>query len=399
MYRSRIRRAWLGAALCAGLVVAAVGIAPVPAGAYSTLQVGNCQPITWRSPPRILIHTTEWYAGNAGVDFMAMFGAVVSVAVDFNEIGATSAEIDYVNTTSAAFTFGTWYNDPTPTIHVGFTNDATVAPGAATAAPEVDANCQFDETHIRLQDPATRSWHFGRPDVYYTAQDTEAGAMYFNNVVLHELLHAFGLDHSDHSYSFMNANVYPWANRTAAHGVRPLPDDVRAMRNLYPAAGTRSEVAVLTTWYDPGSLLNGAAIQHGLCTPSLGTQFAVVKFFGPCGEGGPDAGSAVVCPDDRLNVVFTVANYSTQSVDLDIRVWFSTDDVFDLNDPLSPSQHTTDLVRADSDRHSRAWLVPANLVAGTEYFVIVEVAGTTSSGVSVEDWIPMRGTVEAGFGC
>jgi hypothetical protein len=396
--RTRRHRTWLDGALCVALSLAVTVITPAPASAYEHLVVGKCDEIRFSAPPRIIVHMTEWYAGNNGVSSIDMLGAIISVADDFDSVGATTADITALELTHDAFTFGRWYNDPVPTIHVGFISDPTLAPSSTTARPEV-TGCQYDETHIRFQDAATLAWHFGQPDVYYAADDVDdANALYFRPVVLHELLHAFGLDHTADDYAFMNSNDFPWANRLAGERIRPLPDDVAGLRHLYPGPGSRSEVAVLTTWFE-GSTSDGAAYQRGLCVPSLGTQFASSKFFGPCGTGGPKSGSTQVCPDDLLHTRFTVANFSTEPVHLDVRLWLSTDEAFNLDDPLSTTHRVADVGEADSALQSQTWLIPSTLVKGTEYYVIIEVAGTTATGVSVQDWIPMRGTVVAKAVC
>jgi hypothetical protein len=399
-------RRWLGGALCAALGLTGAVIAAEPANAYEHLVVGNCDPIRWTSPPRIIWHTTEWQAGGGGPFTGDLYSALVSVADEFNHMGATSARVRYLDITSDPFTFGAWYQDPTPTIHLGFTNNANVAEGATTAQPQVDANCEYDEMHIRFQDVNTQAWRFGLPDTYYTAQETDAaGAMYFRTAFLHELLHAFGLQHTRDDYAFMNFREFPWANRTGGNGVRPLPDDVAAMRYLYPAAGVRSEVATLTTWFDTNRVSAvgpGAAMQIGLCAPSLGNQFSASPFSdisATCGTGGPNAGSTSVCPDDLLYTRFALANYSTESVHVDVRLWLSTDEVFTLSDKVSPTHPTADVTRANSALQSHNWRVPAGLIAGTRYFVIAQVAGTTATGAPVDDWIPLRGTVTARAVC
>jgi hypothetical protein len=86
-----------------------------------------------------------------------------------------------------------------------------------------------------------------------------------------------------------------------------------------------------------------------------------------------------------------------------ILLFFSDDEVLDLPGDVSTSKPSTDVNRARSARVAHGFTVPSNLTAGTEYYVIAQVAGTTrpssGSGIHVEDWIPIRGTVEAGFGC
>jgi hypothetical protein len=109
-------------------------------------------------------------------------------------------------------------------------------------------------------------------------------------------------------------------------------------------------------------------MQMGLCAPSLGTQFSTSPFsdlYAKCGTGGPIAGSTSVCPDNLLTR-FALANYSTDSVHVDVRLWLSTDEVFTLIDKVSPTLPTADLNRANSALQSHSWRVPAGLTAGTQ---------------------------------
>jgi hypothetical protein len=196
----------------------------------------------------------------------------------------------------------------------------------------------------------------------------------------------------------MGYNAFPWAGggRGEQAAVRPLPDDLEGLRHLYPAGGTRTEIAVLNTWFESSAPYDDAAILRGLCAPSLGDTWDTT-YAARCGTGGPDGGSTTVCAGDRLYTRFTLANYSTEMADdLDVRAWFSTNDVFELSaDQVSPTVRVETIGRARSTLQVKSWQVPANLDAGTEYYVIIEVVGTTASGAAVQDWIPMRGKVTA----
>jgi hypothetical protein len=404
------RRRWLQGALCTGLVLTGTVAIAQPAQAYRTLQVGNCNQVTWVSNPEIVVHLGEFWAGGGSDpdDFNAMFEATYDVRSQFNLVGGTSARAyeAYINVSVSPFQAGAWFNDPVPTIHVGFTNDSTDTLGeaGATVVPPPDANCQYDEAHIVFKDMNLQDWNFGTPsevgDDYYTAGESDpSGNRYFRTAYLHELLHAFGLDHTPGAYSFQNYNQFPWSGggRSERDSVRPLPDDAQGLRALYPGVGNRHDVAVLNTWFDPNAVIDGSAIQHGLCSPSLGTGFSsnIFRFSPGCGTGGPNGGSTTVCAGDRLYTRFAFANYSTDVADdFDIRAFFSTDEVFQLGtDVVSPTARVTTVGAERSALLERVWQIPAGLQTGTEYYVIIEVAGTTADGGAVEDWIPLRGKV------
>jgi hypothetical protein len=403
-------RRWLLGVLCTGLAsVGSVAIAQ-PVQAYTPTQIGNCNEVTWASNPEVVVHLSEFWAGGGSDadDFTAMFEATYDVRTQFNLVGATSARANeaYINVSISPFEAGTWFNDAVPTIHVGFTDDSadTLGAAGATVLPPPDGNCHYDEAHIVLKDMNHQSWNFGTPsevgDDYYTAGESDpSGQRYFRTAYLHELLHAFGLGHSASSYSFMNYNYFPWAGggRSERDAVRPLPDDAEALRALYPSGGNRHEVALLNTWFDRNAVYNGSAIQHGLCSPSLGDTWSsnIFRFSPGCGTGGPDGGSTTVCAGDRLYTRVAFANYSTDVADdVDVRAFFSTDEVFQLGtDLVSPTARVATVGAELSALLARTWQVPAGLRAGTQYYVIIEVAGTTADGGAVEDWIPLRGRV------
>jgi hypothetical protein len=392
------------AALFAGLAAAGTLMLPEAAEAYTPLTTPNCSTITFSAPPRYVVHMTEFWAGGGGADDLAaIFQSIYDINRQFNQIDGTSAEIvltGYNTGSISPFQIGDWFNDAVPTIHIGFTADSadTLGSYAAELTHPVDAYCHYSEAHIALLDTAHQDWNFGTPgdsgEDYYTAGDTDtAGAVWFRPSYLHELLHAFGLNHSDDTYAFMNYNDFPWANRPGADAIRPLPDDARGIRHLYPGNGSRNEVAVLNTWFDPGAVSYGSAIQHVNCAPSLGSADSANFFAVHCGEGGPDAGSTTVCPGDILRTRFSVANYSNHEVNLTARVYLSLDDRYDVFDAVSVNARPVTIRAAVSDHLPRTWTVPNPTTTNADYHVIARVTGTTTTGVYVEDWIPLTGTV------
>jgi hypothetical protein len=188
---------------------------------------------------------------------------------------------------------------------------------------------------------------------------------------------------------------FPWANRRGSNSIRPLPDDVRFLRDLYSAAGTRSEVAVLNTWWDSAAAVTqGSRPQEFNCAPSLGTTDSVQFNAGFCGTGGPASGSTDVCPNDILRSRFTIANYSTSAVDLEARIYLSPNRIWDVQDWVSVTSRPISIVQSDSGNFARTWRVP-NAEWGF-YNVIVRVTGVTTTGDPVEDWMPLPGSVFMG---
>jgi len=77
------------------------------------------------------------------------------------------------------------------------------------------------------------------------------------------------------------------------------------------------------------------------------------------------------------------------------RLWLSTDTVYQSTDLLSATSHTFSLSAQGSTQQGRTWTVPTLGASGTTYRVIARVTATTTGGVTVNDWIPLRGTVQA----
>jgi hypothetical protein len=209
---------------------------------------------------------------------------------------------------------------------------------------------------------------------------------------------------------------YTWANRAQSAMVQPLPDDVEALRDLYPASGTRYDVAVYNTWYDTSSIwdptaVHPAAYQKPLCYPSLGADWGPT--FGeelspsthcgvdPNGSYMPLPGSTTVEAGDVLRTRVAVANFGTKAATISERMYFSTDDVFDAADVASPTVRAFELGHSSSTLQGRVFTVPS-LPAG-DYYVIAHVTATTPTGATGPfgqplmtidtDWVPLRGLV------
>lgn len=385
-----------GVALCALVLVVA---SSSPAYAYTPRAFGGCLPITWAVQPKVVVHISEF----AGPDLfenianlLRLTQAMLDVHEQFNLAGATAAQVTAFESSTEPFVFQAWFGDATPTIHVGFTSDPTAAVGSTYW--DVDPLCNIVEAHIQFRDPYVYGWTFSDPsthgeDYYDATLFNNNGDVYFRISYMHELLHAFGLAHSNDSYSMLNYADRPYANRPVGDRIRPLPDDVQGLRALYPLLGVRREVAVLNTWYEPivSSAPYPAANQFRLCKPSLGTAWNADFFANVCGLTNNLAGSTTVAAGDTLRTRFAFANYSTESVDVVASLYFSSDDVWDAADVASVTTRSFTVNPSVSSLQGRVWTVPS-LNPGT-YYVIVRVEATTTAGVLRTDWIPLRGTV------
>jgi hypothetical protein len=428
MTRTLLRpRPWLTALLATGLAVAATATLAAPANAYTKFKKGDCTRITWKSQPRVLLHFTEFLASGASAnDLTEMTIAVGDVFDAFNEAGATAAHVGTVAYESGAFHFGTWYNDkepddldpatveqPIPTIHLGFGNDPAVitAAGVTVRGPRSfystdPTKCFYTEAHIGFQDLSLMDWNFETPaeegEKYYLEGDDvdTAGRRWFRPTLLHELIHSFGFEHENDDYSYMNFNAFPWAggDRAETQAVRPLPDDVKGLRNLYPGTGSHTDVALLNTDIDPTFLLQGSAGQRLLCAPSQGTLFSsklANRFAEHCGAGGSQVGSTEVCAGDLLYVRFNAVNYSTENMDFDLRLWFSTDDRYNATDTASVNSTLRSVTAESNNQMLVEFEVPTLPTLGTDYHPIIRTVASGASGAADTDWIPLTGTVHA----
>lgn len=385
-------------------------------GSTGTAPSTTCSADVWKTPPRIVLHTSE-YSGKSG-DTALMAPAITDVVKQFNAVGGTSAKVGSVTTSTAPFKFGDWFDDSVPTIHVGFTSDIKADTGvdgdAATTPAHLGSDKCLKEMHIVFADkddpsPDTVTWNFKTPmdsywqDTYYDATAADAqGNTWFRPSFLHELLHAFALAHVTDQFSFMNHRLpagFPWANRAASDSVRPLPWEIGRLRTLYPQTGTppyptHYDVAVLNNWYGAPQPDDDAASQVKLCTPSAGGDFTDPTSTGTCSTGG----SLSTCAGDDVLTRFSVANYSTGSVHVSAQLYFApaTDITYKSTLPHSTDTKTVDLVAASSSLVHAKFSLP-DLAFGAGYHPIIHIDAVHMDSSGVEDpatersdWIPLR---------
>jgi hypothetical protein len=435
----------------------------------------RCPTTKWYRKPDIVVHLTEFERGNSdALDELTMISGIQSVANQFNAMGGTSAGIGTVTTTRDKFTFDSWYHDASPTIHVGFGDASDLADanasaqgpgvvgGATTADPLLDSDGCIVESHIIFPDSKTLPSNFATPfdtgptpfetapsvgSLWFDAKTSDRGLdedgssrakeSWFRPRFLHELLHAFGADHTLAHYSFMDyptafdnddqsSGGYPWANRPAAESLRPLPYDVALLRKLYPKANSdRDEVALFNTWYGPAADGVDAAGSYPLCMPSLGSDWSADLEPGSCGVEDGKPGKTVVCPGDTVRTRVALANYSTGPVDVTARLYMSRDLVWQSTDTVSATIRTKSLDAAESALWTATWKIPA-FTSSTGNLPIIRVESTPKKapsnpnpsattriagseatpsvespdlGRTTTDWIPLRGPLVASSSC
>jgi hypothetical protein len=414
------RLMWVAAVLAAGPAVAVAQ----PAQAYTPRTYSGCgganQPyvrFTDGSDVHMVVHYGESHL--EPFDNLFMLAAINEVNAELNAAGGTSVHVTVVQWTSEPFKWGLdthgnqiWYTDDlVPTIHVGFVPWLDDGAAGSTYAPIGSVGkCHYQSASIAILDTdalyaltdkpgqTARRWNFKEPGYYYLEGLFGAGTIYFRQSYLHEMLHAFGLAHSANTYSYLNYGERPWANRPAGHKARPLPDDVRGLRNIYPASGTRYDVALLNTWYVESNDPEVPADQDMLCRPGrgkdLGPSIFEPEYCGSSDDPAPDA----VCKGQNLNVWFALANYSTSPVSSSVMLYFSTDDVWNYGDIASSSYLIVDQTAAQSSHKGATFEVPDLPGAkGTRYYPILRALAVPDGPVpSFADWMPLTGTVTVG---
>lgn len=359
-------------------------------------------------PAEVVVHISEMDGFDLAQTFQAL-DAFVDVHAVVSAIADTSLEITSVRLSSEPFTFKDWYGDVSPTIRVGF-NDTVAA--ASAVGNRVAGSCTYDEAHVQIRNESVYDWAYLEPAQegvpFWDAGKTLAGDHSFRLMYLHELFHAFGVAHSDHSFSIMNKGARPWHNRAAGEQFQPLPDDVEAARALYPGSrGDTFRIALLNTWHDVNDP-EGDAVQHKmLCQPSrgsswadpwdatrLGSSMAADDGLATCGVALSGVATEV-CPGDVVRTQVAVANYHASEVDVALRLWFSSDDVWDGvagGDVKAAEVRRYTQGPQGSSKQGRVYTVPA-LPEGEYHLISKGVATDVATGDKTNDWIPLRGTL------
>lgn len=320
-----------------------------------------------------------------------------------------------------SFTFGTAVHDPNPTIHIGFLvdNDTPTTVAAVTPLYDQPEDCHWSEAHMFINAPSVMDqlftfWDMGTPgsDYYERAYLAQGGGSFFRAIYLHELLHALGLNHSQTEYSHTNYTRPPWRRAVADEMMQPLPDDVAALRYLYPDNTPFGQVDFFLTNSWPNFSEDATPDEPDeYITPALQTcrvngghegydRWEDADGCGPDADGVPDFDCyqqcggrdddpgmpVIVCPGEEVYTSVTVNNVGTLDLDLEMRALFSADDVLDFTDTLSPTIQHKQVDATESRNAKRTYEVPD--VPDGEYRVIV-----AANAQGEIDWYPLRGSI------
>lgn len=399
-----------------GALAAAVGLSAVvnvPAsGAWEPLATEYCETGSVFDSPEadLVFHTTDFLGTAAQTEELT--DAVLAVVDQFNTVGGTSARIKSVSYTTAPSVYGVAHGDTTPTIHVTF------VPGLPnpTGSTILLSACPHTEAHIWFKDVESNAWNFGTPGhagsgldlQWFEASNVDAlGQSYFRETLLHELLHAFGLDHATNQYALTNYYTKAWANRDPDEMLMPLPDDVQGLRSQYPATidEPRYDIALFNSWFRHGTRDDLPGQHEFLCAPSRGARISSGPLTEHCGTGGAAAGSTLVCEGDYVNMRVTVANFSTVAMDMQVRVAASKDPFKGTYEEEEYFANSTviGLGPAKTSVLQLRWPAPALSDPGADYYLIADVVGweqvapgqVPGGQTLVSDWTPLTGKIQA----
>ena len=111
-----------------------------------------------------------------------------------------------------------------------------------------------------------------------------------------------------------------------------------------------------------------------------------------CGKNlDQNPGATLVTPCDDLRAEVTIANPGGEDLDLELELWFSDDDRWDVGDTISRDVYNASVSAEDTVNRRRMYDIPR--LDDGDYFVISRVVGTSWDGTQVSDWIPLRGGV------
>lgn len=390
-----------------------------------TTKYPPCSEVRFPFPPAVVFHPDAMVGNFSADEIEAAQEAMEDIHFQFNAIGGTSAFIGNLTrhpfplriTKSLGKIDADWHGDIVPTIHVGFTalNFEDNNEGAGTFLDVDELSCYIREVFISFQivnNSDSGAWIFTEPDGqgidYFDAKHETPNGVYFRQIYLHELLHAFGLAHVNDSFSRLTRGDHAWLNRPAGTKMMPLPDDIAGIRYLYPAVGQRTEIGVLNTWFRPGSeniaTDEVVATVTTLCAPSTGTKW-YDTFSATCSRDGDYLGGTEVCPGDRIFTRVSVANFGTRSLDVRMRLFFSEDEVwngFKGKDVAATARYEFELDAASSTQEKGVFLASEGLGYGRTYRPIIRVRGEEQfTGEVTTDWIPLSGTIKVkrGYVC
>lgn len=361
----------------------------------------------------VVLHTQKMAGHFTFMQRSALHRAMNDIHTRIEGIAGVDIKINSFTFSTSPYVHQDWYGNTSSTLHVGIVNNGDVNASGTTLSSVSGASfgprsgCHYDEVHIYVKNRYTIfDWFFSTPEYSPVAEDYfDAGLRYYNGsgevryfrlTYIHELMHALGFEHNPSAFSQLNTGDRPWGNKTKNEMIFPLADDIEGLRAKYPDQTKGTEVALLTSWYDPNDIsTSGAATQKFICKPAVGsnTSWSANFYDTYCST---DSLPYLACPGDNLLTRVAITNLGTDHLSVDYSAYFSEypDDNLDGSDLLATRMHTFTLNENQSSLQGRQFKVPTNVKYNTYYRVIASVeASEINDGGIARNWIPLRGYI------
>ena len=367
------------------LAAAAALLAGSRADAYEFISDNNCSSYHWTNDP--LFHINE-----VSFPTTAKKKAIYEVGNTIEQIGGSAFDLTWSYDGSMDLNFNNNRND----VYLASLSNWNLGRYSGWARSSKNtSNCTFKQVDVIFD--ADDPWVYLTPADHgknYWRTGLRGGpnnTMYLRMTAIHEFLHTAGLSHEDNVWSQMNYVNRPWRTESSELQMSPLPDDRRAVRQLYPAGTYEENVAVVTTYADFSKVSStGAATGRLLCEAAAGSGYSAGIFDAFC------ANSNVlhVCPGDLIYTRFTLVNDSTIPATVEKHLYFSTDAVLSWNDAMSSTTSSRTLQPGTHFREWGTYSVPWDLFPGQVYYLIAALESDLTHDRSASDnWIPLNSTL------
>ncbi|MCC6157613.1 MAG: hypothetical protein IT350_06130 [Deltaproteobacteria bacterium] len=369
-------------ALSFALCVLSILLSPQSAAAWVWWTIDGC-PVAWDANPTIQIDV-----GPGDFYNMIQREAVSHPAARIGAVNDSWIDINLVTTTSTGSDNGEseiWMA-PLPDGTLGLT------------MMDIGAYCEIWEMDIKIADDV--DWIWGIPT---TVRDPypfgDGGDFYARPVIIHELLHGVGLDHTTSDFGYMHPTVSSgsvlFTNRDDNKRVEPAPKERQGLRTIYPQSETETDLAIANNIW-PNDVGTGDIKNYKLCRPAYGLHWAG-KFDQYCTTAEIHSN---LCPGDFVKVRVPVMNYGHSSATYNLEMWFSINDPWGSGtDQESPTVRSATTGAVSTTLVETSFEIPSTVSNGQNYYIIMRVKPIANEESTMNNWMPMRGLIGIGTEC
>jgi hypothetical protein len=158
--------------------------------------------------------------------------------------------------------------------------------------------------------------------------------------IMHEMGHAFGLQHEDDVMALMMTNDGE-AKYCGSHTIAPHPDDALGGRALYPSGASMIDLGA--------------------------SEFQVVGSNNVNLNTSP--GTSSLCPGDSYTFKWSVGNRGTTNLSFNVRWYLSTNTDITTSDIPVATNTGASLSAGRFATHTRSVTIPRNVTYGTTYYL------------------------------